>query len=86
MKAILILEMPKYCEDCPCSFFDRWDIQLNLICAQTREYVNGSSKPNWCPLRKLPEKRHNDEILVNSDYWECRGFNKCIDEILGGGR
>ena len=83
-KAILVMEMPENCIDCPCSFFERSNPKLNLICGQTQEDVNGGGKPEWCPLHELPNKRRtigkeseNDQLCFNG------GYNACIDEILG---
>ena len=44
------------------------------------------SKPDWCPLKPMPEKK---EIYGNNSYdlsYEnayTDGYNACIDEILG---
>lgn len=37
------------------------------------------SKPNWCPLRELPEKK---SVYTNGHYTD--GYNACIDELLKG--
>ena len=84
MKAILILEMPKYCEDCPCSFYDRWDLNLNLICSPTKEDVNSGGKPDWCPLKPMPQRANNPDLCDAGRY--DKGYNDCIDEILGEGK
>lgn len=48
-------------------------------------------KPDWCPLRELPEKKEEVELLECEDpietVWEFpslknKGFNACLDEIL----
>lgn len=77
-KAILIIDMPSVCIDCPClkcDFEDDW-------CAITGEVIyNRSKKHADCPLKPVPEKK-----LIWSDDESCdweRGFNDCIDEILG---
>ena len=41
------------------------------------EYYN--NKPEWCPLKELPEKQ---EDLPTNIYRE--GWNACIDKILKG--
>lgn len=56
-KAILIMDMPECCADCPCSFFERDNPILNLICGVAQEDAYNVGKPDWCPLRELPEKR-----------------------------
>lgn len=84
MKAILVIEMPECCADCPCSFFERSNPKLNLICGATQEDANNVGKPDWCPLKQLPSKKptiskesDNDILCMNA------GYNACIDEILG---
>lgn len=84
-KAILIMDdMPECCADCPCSFFERDNPILNLICGVTQEDAYNVGKPDWCPLRELPEKIPE----LKSGYEDLStsirrvGFNACLDEIL----
>lgn len=44
--------------------------------------LNG--KAPWCPLRDLPEKKDISSMHHYSTKREALGYNKCIDEILGG--
>lgn len=45
-------------------------------------------KPEWCPLRELPQKKEEHP----KEYYEfgsiglsfCIGYNACIDEIMKG--
>ena len=59
-----------------------------------------NGKQEWCPLREVPSKHEDGHTLkvaikngcyddtVQDDAW-CegvdKGYNACIDEILGGG-
>ena len=78
MKAILVLEMPSSCSEC--------NLQQYGICHAVRKSIVGTpadlkSKPDWCPLKPAPEKRHTLD-----NFWEmCANIvrNACIDEILG---
>ena len=86
MKAILVLEMPSSCDVCP---FVRM-IGNNFICTpkeNSKEFcsvyyqVKNEIRPDWCPLKPAPEKRHTLD-----NFWEmCANIvrNACIDEILG---
>ena len=52
MKAFLITDMPKCCNECKCNFdhwcsFDNFERHINDL----------ERKPKWCPLRPLPEKQ-----------------------------
>ena len=85
-KAILVMDMPECCADCPCSFFERDNPKLNLICGPEGEEANNVGKPDWCPLLELPEKI----LEQKSGYEDIRttmrreGWNACIDAIGGG--
>lgn len=83
-KAILIMDdMPECCADCPCSFFERDNPILNLICGVTQEDAYNVGKPDWCPLRELPEKIPE----LKSGYEDLStsirrvGWNACLDKI-----
>ena len=82
-KAILIMDdMPECCADCPCSFFERDNPILNLICGVTQEDAYNVGKPDWCPLRELSEKKGGDKWQDEiSDSYNA-GWNACIEEII----
>ena len=54
-KAVLVMDISECCADCPCSFFERDNPILNLICGVTQEDAYNVGRPDWCPLRELPE-------------------------------
>ncbi len=60
-KAILEIDMPECCADCPCSFFEGNAQKLNLICGITQEEANNVGKPEWCPL-KIKDEKSTDTI------------------------
>lgn len=85
-KAILIMDdMPECCADCPCSFFERDNPILNLICGVTQEDAYNVGKPDWCPLRELPERE--EELPVEKYEFGglgkafTSGWNACLDKI-----
>lgn len=83
-KAVLIMDdMPECCADCACSYFERGSKKLNLICGATGEDANNVGKPDWCPLRELPEKmpdlEHGYENVEKSII--RTGWNACLDAI-----
>lgn len=85
-KAVLIMdEMPECCADCSCGYFERGTKKLNLICGATGEDANNVGKPDWCPLRELPEKmkvcgKYPQPDRIAPSYKV--GWNACLDEIL----
>ena len=80
MKAILVLDMPSACKDCPL----RVSIDES-ICVKTLKDITDKEyfeqRPEWCPLRPAPEKRHSNDNLMELLADIVR--NACIDEILG---
>lgn len=94
-KVVLVMDMPECCADCPCSFFERDNPELNLICGATGEDANNVGKPGWCPLVPVPEKKPCagvdgiKSILLDERIKEgikeagAFGWNACIDAITG---
>ena len=84
-KAILVMDMPEACIDCSCKYPSYKDDAL-YDCAITGKTIpiNGGrygEKPNWCPLRELPERiilTYNNLCADN----KANGWNDCLDEIL----
>lgn len=79
-KAILVMDMPECCADCYCGYFERDIKELNLVCGATGEDANNVGKPDWCPLRELPEKANHPNYCDNGRF--DKGWNDCLDEIL----
>ena len=82
MKAILVIdEMPTGCIGCPCYYEDRGK------CQNTWEEVEDDcTRPSWCPLRPLPERKDEGSVLKPLPfevYMYRYGFNECLDEIAG---
>lgn len=88
-KAILIVDMPESCKDCELLWRGRYSVfcpvELSCNTKDVYDYVEVSTKPDWCPLRPMPEKYDTDNTPYNLDYNEDyeRGYNSCVDEILG---
>lgn len=76
------MDMP---DDCPlCKFFDL-DGQCHAVDAENPWSTDPDKvKPDWCPLRELPEKIPD----LKSGYEDLStsirrvGWNACLDEIL----
>ena len=87
-KAILVLdEMPKSCEDCELCR----DGYLCLRLGEVDESIVNGTKDLRCPLKPMPEKKDEHIKFDSSDLWgvariinvENKGYNNCIEEILG---
>lgn len=86
-KAILVMDMPKSCREC--------DLRVIGSCnfctgaggrkIDQMKIINNDIKPDWCPLRELPQKK--EEIVCTSLFSIAKknGWNDCIDTILKGG-
>ena len=84
-KSLLVIETPECCEKCM--------INLDGFCLavlEPNECVEGGEmrketpkacKPEWCPLRSVPERRNESDTCYESDYYRAQGWNSCIDEI-----
>ena len=79
MKAVLVIEnMPKNCDVCS---LQRWGID-GWNCMPKNKTIEDDDKPEWCPLKPLPQKQEHKEGLC-SDYilgFED-GWNDCLKEI-----
>ena len=84
MKAILVLEMPSSCDNCPL-FGSHYS---DMTCMGNGRGINypypKEVRQDWCPLKPMPKKKptigkesDNDILCMNA------GYNACIDEILG---
>lgn len=73
-KAILVMDdIPVICAECNFA-----EIKGNNLYCIARLKMCYNSKPSWCPLKELPRKYE----AVSMDFE--RGYNACIDEVLGG--
>lgn len=95
-KAILVLDMPRNCGEC-CFLRGLNTCYLkkclngdNISTIYTVDkQIDDMSKPSWCPLKPMPEKK---DIcgLYNKEYYDRggvppsykAGYNACIDELL----
>lgn len=89
-KAVLVMDMPISCSKCD---LRGQNYGLENVCFGKVEHSkkygdyykdiqNIEKRPDWCPLRKLMEKK---EIRLDHALHEYeRGYNACIDELLKG--
>lgn len=100
-KSALVLETPKNCFECPfsCEWFGDpayeacCELYGNLRVEEealiTEEYYDYESKekPDWCPLKPLPEKKETSKIASDYAVGYAKGYEKgwsdCFDEITG---
>ena len=86
-KSVLVIDTPEKCVSCIYVGVFHYFCRINC-----RDIKDISTKPDWCPLKPLPEKMKVTG-LYNGEYFKTGnkppsykiGWNKCIDEITGGG-
>lgn len=95
-KSILVIDTPENCYDCPfgteycgnleyegcCELAECLDYDVILM---TEEHYDCESKsrPDWCPLKPLPEKSTIENDMADYQCGMVDGRNQCIDEITG---
>lgn len=78
-KAVLVIDMPNNCWECPCFMDNGWRCQCRLD--MDEEVHDG--RPDWCPLHQLPEKWEEKPYNSASRKDWQRGYNHAIDDICG---
>lgn len=78
-KSVLVINTPKYCALCVL----RSGVSHPFCRVNNRDITDLSIRPEWCPLKPLPEKITRVAV---TDHWNSikAGWNNCIDEIAGG--
>lgn len=88
-KAILVIDMPNSCNECKIRFDDEYSIWCPYDNPEPNgiwKYVDSGTKPDWCPLKPIPEKYDVLAAIENNPNYDPSydiGRNDCIDEILG---
>ena len=92
-KAVLVIDMPEHCDDCPLRvLWAKYHCVVNgKYCGDEDGYYSSLTKPSWCPLKSLPEKKETSYQLDTLNVriqWQGNtfreGWNACIDEIVRG--
>ena len=80
-KSVLVIDTPEKCDSC--MYIGTFHSFCKINC---RDIKDTSVKPDWCPLKPLPEKFDNEKDRKLGDFEPLFkiGWNACIDEITGG--
>ena len=89
MKSILVIDMdmPSRCGECkfrspelnPCE-------ELMWLCKLKDDFIDRRTRPNWCPLRPMPERKevhYTDPLFGEVENLTNIGYNKCLDDLGG---
>lgn len=87
-KAVLVMDMPEKCEKCPLKTLygdaGYYVCEAGRYCGKKWGRVDLSSKPDWCPLRPMPEKKQEEVPVAYTHFGAyIDGWNACIDAIGG---
>ena len=95
-KSVLVIDTPENCYDCPFGIGYCSDLEYEGLCELadyldcneimiTEEHYDCESKsrPDWCPLKPLPEKDDFDDPYEEYYTGYRDGWNKCLEEIVG---
>ena len=81
-KAVLVMDMPEQvCQKCTLCYETENDDEY--LCCATGKLVPDGAKPDWCPLRELPEKipelKSGYEEISKSIHRD--GWNACFGKV-----
>lgn len=79
-KSVLVIDTPESCRSC---YLRGFTLNLQYCRGKLKDIKDTSTKPDWCPLKPLPEKM--TEIAITNRLNGIKtGWNNCIDAITGG--
>ncbi len=80
VKAVLVMDMPEQvCQKCTLCYETEDD---EYLCCAVGKLVPDGEKPDWCPLRELPEKMKTGTGWYGENMFRS-GFNACLNAIAG---
>ena len=88
-KSIIVIDEPSSCKECAIRFDDEYSYWCPCVRPNPEpngiyEYFKNETKPNWCPLKPVPEFKLS-EVPFEVDYMSySRGFDEAVYKILGG--
>jgi len=79
-KSVLVIDTPKYCALCVL----RSGVLHPFCRVNNRDITDLSIRPDWCPLKPLPEEKEEEYWRSKLSLAWIRGWNTCISKIKGG--
>lgn len=80
-KSVLVIDTPEDFYSCYLRMVSR---DLHFCKTKSRRIKDVCTKPDWCPLKPLPEKSTIENDMTDYQCGMVDGRNQCIDEITGG--
>ena len=78
-KSVLVIDTPEKCDSCMCIGTFHSFCKINC-----RDIKDTSVKPDWCPMKPLPEKSTTENDMTDYQCGMVDGRNQCINEITSG--
>ena len=75
-KSVLVIDTPEKCDSC--MYIGTFHSFRKINC---RDIKDTSVKPDWCPMKPLPEKSTTENDMTDYQCGMVDGRNQCIDEI-----
>ena len=84
-KAILIIDLPMMCSECPMFTWASRDNCKDGFCTHSHKLVKFDLRPLDCPLKPMPQKKEVDysKVMNYADGFYSEGWNDCLWEITG---
>ena len=88
-KAVLVMNATENCASCPFKTLygdaGYYVCEAGRYCGKKWGRVDLNSKPDWCPLRPMPEKKQEEVPVAYTHFGAyIDGWKACIDAIGGG--
>lgn len=80
-KSVLVIDTPENCRSC---YLRGFTLNLQYCRGKLKDIKDTSIKPDWCPLKPLPEKKEEEYWRSKLSLAWIRGWNTCISKIKGG--
>ena len=81
-KGLIVVDVPENCKKCEYRL-------TNGYCIPSRKdifkFALSDQKPDWCPIRLMPQKGDEDYFPDELQTGMAIGWNGCIDETLKEG-
>jgi hypothetical protein len=80
-KSVLVIDTPENCRSC---YLRGFTLNLQYCRGKLKDIKDTSVKPDWCPLKPLPEKKEYIVPIDNVESYKdiiAVGWNACVNEI-----
>ena len=77
MKAILVIDLPESCEECP--FCDDFYYCIPEKAKGYVAFTEKSGRQEWCPLKPIPNRITERGKWISEEYQ--KGWNACVEVL-----